>query len=296
MNRVVVTLGALVAAICLPTAATAASSATAKPGQLVINATGQTRGVLTVKHATNITLDLVNRNAALTLPDGTVTSTSPYVGVQLSQGHHVVFGFYLDHALPDVTTFGDLHAKLAAGRYDVTVLSSKPAVLRIPISGSGRYTVALTQRAAGTRTQVNAATVNAAQPIEVARADTRMAAGSTALLLFATTGTAQNVTDARLCLTTQRYPCALGSAVGTEAQEFSGPASGAGHTQATLRVYPGAVPPGLYSAPSTRRSSASSRRPPSSSSRSGRSAAVGWHHDRNGSGVPGHPVASRCRP
>jgi hypothetical protein len=249
MNRVVVTFGALAAAICLPTGATAAPSVTAaKPGQLVINATGQTHGVLTIKHATSITLQLVNRNAALTLPDGTVTSTSPYVGVQIGQGHHVLFGFYLDHALPDVATFGDQHAKLAAGRYDVTVLSSKPAVVRIPISGSDRYPLALTQPGAGTRTQVNAATINGAQPIETARADTRMTAGSTALLFFATTGTAQNVADARLCLTTQRFPCAFGSTVGTEAQKLSAPSTGAGHTQASLRVYPGAVPPGTYSA------------------------------------------------
>lgn len=248
MNRAVLTVGAFAAAVCLPTVATAASSATAKPGQIVINATGQTHGVLTIKRATNLALDPKVSNGALAFPDGTVTSTSPYIGVQISQGHHVLFGLYVDHALQDVATFGDQHAKLAAGRYDVTVLSTKPATVRLPISGPGKYTVALTQPAAGTHTQVNAATVNAAQPVEVARADTRITAGSTALLFFATTGTAQNVADARLCLTTQRLPCAFGSAVSTEAQKFSVPSTGAGHTQATLRVYPGAIAPGLYSA------------------------------------------------
>jgi len=235
-------LGAALAAVCLTTSASAASSApTAKPGQIVIVASGQTHGTLIIKHTT----ELATVNWSRTLPSGTVSSASPYIGIQISQGRNVEFGFYVDRALADAVIFGPEHPRLAAGRYDVTVVSSRSAIIRIPINGSSRYTLKLNQHGTSARAEANAALTSGA-PTDFASLSTRVTKTTTALLMLTTTATAENASNNDLCLTTRQLPCTVGSSDSGNGQESAIINTAASHNQAVLYVYPGNVPPGDY--------------------------------------------------
>jgi hypothetical protein len=233
-------LGALIVAAGLSTNAGAAAP-TAKPGQLVIVASGGSHGLLTIKRAT----DLATADWSQTLPAGTVTSDSPYVGVQISKGHQVQFGFYIDHALASPVIFGQEHPRLAAGRYDITVISTRPVVIRLPITGSNRYTLKLSQRVAGARSEANAVPAPGV-PLAFTSLATPITKTSTKLLIVTTTATAENASNTDLCLTTRQLPCAAGSADSGSGQGAAIINTAGSHEQVVLYVYPGDVPAGQY--------------------------------------------------
>jgi len=253
-RRVVVALGALLASTCLATGATAASGPTAKPGEILITATGSTHGTLTITHNTDLWLEAVVTNWALALPRGTLTTLSPYVGMQISRGHHVIFGFYVDRDLPDVQMIGDYEPTLGPGQYEVTVLSARPAVIHIPIRGSDRHTVRLTQPRAATRTEVNPDSIAPGQPVNFATISTRVTTSSTELLLFASTATAENAHNADLCLTTKQLPCAAGSVspATTSTRGYGLGATGEVLSQSALTLVPRTVPAGTFYAAADR--------------------------------------------
>ena len=213
-----------------------------QPGMLTITASSRQHGVLNLKQS--ITIDAANWTR--TLPAGTVSTTSPYTGVVISDGQSVIFGLYVDRELPFPLTFGKQHPQLRAGRYDVTVFSQSSVTLRLRITNShARYALRLTKKASGTRT-VAAAGAAPAAPVGYTSLPMSVSASSVNLLVLTTTSLADNASNETVCVSDQRLPCEFSSIYSGNSSDLRIVSTQTGTEELALFTYPGDLPAGPY--------------------------------------------------
>lgn len=234
-------LAVAIAFALLSPRAWAASTTTHPPvWHLFVTATGQQHGTLTIKQAVTI----VPPRPTQPMPPYDFSTRSPYFGLIISQRDRIVFGLYVDRALPIPVVFGDATPRLAPGQYDVTVLSPQRLVVQLQLTGARHdYRIRLDKPTVTSRTTTSANLAPDA-PVIYASEPAAIHATTVTVIVLDVSMAFANAIKASECLVAQPVPCAPGS-IGS-GSDYSWGNTGTGRAINALIIGLHNVVPGNY--------------------------------------------------